>query len=95
MTTKTLNKKALAESLSAKLDITKKDAAEFIEAFLEEVKSTLESKDTVDLAGFGKFVVKERAARDGFNPATNEKIRIEASYGISFKPAKALKESVK
>ncbi len=95
MSTKTHNKKSLADALSAKLDITKKDATEFVEAFLEEVKGALESKETVDLAGFGKFVVKERPERDGFNPATNEKIRIAASYGVSFKPAKALKDSVK
>lgn len=46
----------------------------------------------MDLYGFGKFTVAERAARSGFNPATKEKIEIPASRAVKFKPAKALKD---
>lgn len=95
MTKTVINKKALAENLADKLDITKKDATEFVDAFLDEVKSALENKDTVDLAGFGKFEARFRAERDGFNPQTKEKIRIAASYSVGFKPAKAFKDLVK
>lgn len=95
MSTNTFNKKAIGDALAEKLNITKKDANEFIDAFLEEVKSALENKDTVDLAGFGKFEVKHRPERDGFNPKTKEKIRISASYSVGFKAAKALRDSVK
>lgn len=91
----TLNKRALTDALAERLDVSKKLAGEFIDAFLEEVKTSLEDKNTVDLAGFGKFEVRHRAARDGFNPQTREKIRIEASYAVGFKPAKALKDAVK
>lgn len=91
----TINKKLLSEALASKLDISKKQATEFIDAFLEEVKSVLEDKGTVDLAGFGKFDVRTRAARDGFNPQTKEKIRIAASHSVGFKAAKALKDAVK
>lgn len=88
------NKKALVESLSTKLDVTKKQATEFVEAFLEEVTTALTNGDKVDLSGFGKFEVKERPAREGFNPQTKEKIAVPASKKVSFKPAKALKDSV-
>lgn len=91
----TYNKKLIGEAIATKLDISKKQANEFVEAFLEEVKSVLEDKGTVDLAGFGKFEVRHRAERDGFNPQTKEKIRIAASYSVGFKPAKALKDAVK
>lgn len=91
----TYNKKLLSEALAAKLEISKKQSGEFVDAFLEEVKSILEAKGTVDLAGFGKFEVRHRAERDGFNPQTKEKIRIEASHSVGFKPAKALKDAVK
>ena len=47
-----------------------------------------------DLAGFGKFEITERKAREGFNPLTKEKIQIEASKSVKFKVAKALKEAV-
>lgn len=88
------NKKLLAENLSAKLDVTKKQATEFIDAFLEEVTSALASGNKVDLSGFGKFEVKERPAREGFNPQTKEKIQVAASNKVAFKPAKSLKDSV-
>ncbi|AGN24152.1 HU family DNA-binding protein [Erysipelothrix rhusiopathiae] len=91
----TYNKKLLSESIAGKLDISKKQANEFIETFLDEVKEILENKGTVDLAGFGKFEVRHRAERDGFNPQTKEKIRIAASHSVGFKPAKALKDAVK
>ncbi len=95
MSTKILNKKAIADNMADKLDITKKDAAEFVDAFIEEVKSVLEEKGTVDLAGFGKFEVRYRAARDGFNPRTKEKIRIAETHSVAFKASKALKDLVK
>ncbi len=95
MSTKNLNKKAIADNLADKLDITKKDAAEFVDAFIDEVKEVLEDKGTVDLAGFGKFEVRYRAARDGFNPRTKEKIRIDETYSVAFKASKALKDLVK
>ena len=57
--------------------------------------SELEKGNTVDLSGFGKFVVKEKAAHEGINPATMEKITIAAKKAVAFKPAKALKENVK
>lgn len=91
----TYNKKAIGDEIAEKLDISKKDANEFVETFLDVVKSHLENKETVDLASFGKFEVRFRAARDGFNPQTKEKIRIAATHNVGFRPAKALKDAVK
>jgi DNA-binding protein HU-beta len=83
----TKNKKALAENLSASLDITKKSATEIIELVFDDIKETLGKG--------GKFEVKVRKARIGINPSTKEKINIEASKSASFKASKALKEIVK
>ncbi len=91
----TYNKKLLGELIAEEMDVSKKQANEFIETFLTQVKGILENKGTVDLAGFGKFEVRYRAARDGFNPQTKEKIRIAESHNVGFRPAKALKDAVK
>lgn len=90
-----INKKVLAELVSEKLSLTKKQSTEFIDIVLEEITEALKAGKKVDLAGFGSFSIKERKARSGFNPLTKEAIHIEASKGVSFKPAKALKEGVK
>ncbi len=89
-----INKKALVDSLADKLELTKKDATTFVDAFIDEVKGSLENKDTVDLAGFGKFEIRNRPEREGFNPRTKEKITIKASNNVGFKPSKALKDLV-
>ena len=91
----TYNKKRLAEMIAEEMDVSKKQAGEFIETFLDQVAGILTEKGTVDLAGFGKFDVRFRAARDGFNPQTREKIRIAASHSVGFRPAKALKDAAK
>lgn len=91
----TYNKKRLAEMIADEMDVSKKQAGEFIETFLDQVSGILTEKGTVDLAGFGKFDVRYRAARDGFNPQTREKIRIAESHNVGFRPAKALKDAVK
>lgn len=90
-----LNKKALSEIVAEKLNVTKKDAAAAVEAVCETVTAELAKGNKVDISGFGKFEVKERAARQGINPATKETIQIPASKVPSFKAAKALKEAVK
>lgn len=90
----TLNKKGLADVLATRLDVTKKNASEIIEVVLEEIKDELAKGNKVDLAGFGRFEVKVRPERSGFNPKTKEKIVIPASKSLSFKVAKALKDEV-
>ena len=88
-----LNKKALSEIVAEKLKVTKKDAAAAVEAVCETVTAELAKGNKVDISGFGKFEVKERAARQGINPATKETIQIPASKVPAFKAAKALKEA--
>ena len=90
----TFNKKALVDAVAERLDYTKKAAGDIVDLVLDEVKDQLVAGNKVDLAGFGRFEVKERAARDGFNPQTKEKIQIPASKALTFKVAKALKEDI-
>jgi DNA-binding protein HU-beta len=48
----------------------------------------------IAIAGFGKFSVTERAAREGRNPATGETIQIAASRAAKFSAAAALKQQL-
>ncbi|WP_018250929.1 HU family DNA-binding protein [Sphingomonas melonis] len=52
------------------------------------------SGEEISLNGFGKFKVKEAAAREGRNPATGATIRIAASKKLTFTPAKAVKDKL-
>ena len=49
----------------------------------------------VQLVGFGTFESKARAAREGKNPQTGEKIKIAACKVPAFKAGKAFKDMLK
>ena len=90
-----MTKKELIDVVAEKTGTTKVSAKETVDTVFAAIAETLVNGETVDLSGYGKFTVKERAARKGVNPATKETIEIPASKVVSFKVAKALKESVK
>ena len=66
-----------------------------IEAFMTEVKSTLEQGQNVYLRGFGSFVIKTRAEKTGRNISKNTTIKIPAHNVPAFKPSKTFTEGVK
>lgn len=89
-----MNKKMLIDVVSEKLGSTKKDAGAALDAIVEAIIEAVADGQEVNIAGFGKFSVSERAAREGRNPATSEKIIIPASKSPKFKAASAFKTAV-
>ncbi len=89
-----MNKTELAQHLSEKAEIPAGQAKAAVEAFAEILTETLSRGGEVAIAGFGKFSVSDRAARQGVNPATGAKIDIAASKAPKFTAAKALKDAV-
>lgn len=73
---------------------TKKNIAVVVDEVFDTIKNTLASGEKVAIAGFGSFEVAERAAREGKNPRTQERLIIPASKAPKFKASKALKEIV-
>ncbi len=90
-----MNKKALVEVVAAKMNMTKKAAGEMVDLVFDEIVNALHEGGKVDISGFGKFEVKERAERPGINPATKEPMMVAATKVPAFKAAKALKDAVK
>ena len=89
-----MTKTELVASVAEKAEMTKKDAAKVVEAFMASVQETLAKGGKVQVIGFGTFEVRKRAARRGRNPQTGKKIRIKASKAPAFKAGKGLKDAV-
>ena len=89
-----MNKSKLVTAMAEKSRLPKKDCEAALDAFVAVIEDALKSGDKVQLVGFGAFEVKERAARTARNPRTNEPVNIPASKLPTFKPGKALKETV-
>lgn len=80
-----MNKTELIEKIAATSGLSKVDSKKALEATIAAVKDALAANDKVSLVGFGTFAVNERPAREGINPATKEKIQIEAKKVVKFK----------
>jgi len=89
-----MNKTELVKVISEKTNFSKKDSELACTAFVDAITEALENGEKVSLIGFGTFEVRDRAAREGLNPMTKEKIHIPASKAPAFKAGKALKARV-
>ena len=74
--------------------VSKKEAAEIVEAVFDSIKETLERGEKIKISGFGNFTVREKKARPGRNPQTGEEITISARRVLTFKPSQVLKNAV-
>ncbi len=89
-----MNRRGLIDNVQETLGSTKVAAQKAVDAVLAAVLTGLKRDKEVQLAGFGTFAVRERAARKGRNPKTGEEIWIPASKSVAFRASKALKGSV-
>ncbi|DBA92827.1 TPA: hypothetical protein ACH3X1_003009 [Trebouxia sp. C0004] len=71
------------------------EVEEMVKATFDTVVDTVAKGDTVTLFGFGKFERRDRRARQGRNPKTQELISIPATVTPGFTPGKAFKDTVK
>lgn len=89
-----MNKTELVAAVATKAGITQAIAKAAIDGTIESITSALAADDRVAIAGFGIFVSKNNKARVGRNPSSGASIDIPASRGVSFKPAKEMKEKL-
>ncbi|MBI4871751.1 MAG: HU family DNA-binding protein [Candidatus Riflebacteria bacterium] len=87
-----MNKAELVQRVAKEAGIGAKEAATAVEAFTTAIKEALKAKERVSLVGFGTWEVKTRAARNGVNPKTGQKIQIPAQTVPRFSPGKELRE---
>lgn len=89
-----MTKAEFVAKVAEKAELKKVEAEKAVNAFLETVSETLKTGDKISFTGFGSFELTERAAREGRNPQTGDKMQIKASRIPKFKPGKGLRDSV-
>jgi DNA-binding protein HU-beta len=88
-----MNKTELAQQVATR-GVDSSAAREAVDAVFETIADELSGGGEVSISGFGKFSVSDRAARQGVNPATGEKIQISASKAAKFSAASGLKNKL-
>jgi DNA-binding protein HU-beta len=91
---KLLDKTKLINAVSAKSDLSRKDAESAVEAVFDVITQSLASGDSFALFGFGKFEVCQREARTRINPKTGEESVIQAGKVPVFRASKSLIQEV-
>ncbi|WP_028454151.1 integration host factor subunit alpha [Chitinilyticum litopenaei] len=90
----TLTKADLADMLFDKVGLNKREAKDMVEAFFDEIRSSLADGDEVKLSGFGNFQLRDKPQRPGRNPKTGEEIPISARRVVTFHASQKLKGMV-
>jgi DNA-binding protein HU-beta len=89
-----MTKQELAQKVASDTGLSGSEASGAVDATFAAIAAVLADGGDVAVAGFGKFSVSERSAREGRNPATGEAIQIAASTGAKFSAAAALKKAL-
>ena len=89
-----MNRTELSAHIAARSNLSRADAATAVDAVVSAIADALASGEEVAIAGFGKFTVRHRPARQGRNPRTGEPVAVAASKAPAFKAAARLRDSV-
>ena len=89
-----MNKAELVDIVAADAGTTKKDAEQIINKMMDMIIKTVSGGEKVTLVGFGTFEARNRKARLGRNPKTNEPLNIPAKRVAGFKVGKEFSEAV-
>ena len=89
-----MTKAELQTALAEATQTDKRTAGAFLDALSALAYKTIKKNGEFVLPGFGKLVKQKRKARTGFNPKTQQKIKIPAKTVVKFRVAKAAKDAV-
>ncbi|MBI4039928.1 HU family DNA-binding protein [Candidatus Daviesbacteria bacterium] len=90
-----MTKNELIEKVAKKSSLTKRAAADAVNATFDLIKDALVRGEKVVITGFGTFLIRSRAARRGRNPQTGEAIQIPNKKTPGFAAGKTLKRQIK
>jgi nucleoid DNA-binding protein len=89
-----VTKKEIVRTISEKIGLTQLQTKEIVQKTFDAVVEALVAEHRIELRNFGVFEVKRRAARQGRNPRTGEKVSVPERYVVTFKPGKEMEERV-
>jgi len=89
-----MNKSELIEALSQEINVPLREADSITNTILDSMTGALAAGNSIEIRGFGSFVVKEYGSYQGRNPKTGQKIKVPPKKLPFFKVGKELREKV-
>ena len=89
-----MNKSELIESLAQDINVPHREAAAITNTVIETMTDALARGESIEIRGFGSFVIKNYDSYEGRNPKTGKKIKVKPKKLPFFKVGKDLREKV-
>ena len=89
-----VNKGELVDAIASSANISKTDAENALNAFINAVQDAVSGGDKVTLPGFGSFQPTLRKARTGIDPRTRETVQIPERKAAKFTVGSKFKAQV-
>jgi len=90
----TLTKEKIIDNIYNQVGLSKNQSRRVVESLLEIIKQTLGKGESLLISGFGKFIVKDKAARKGRNPQTKEDLKLRARKVVVFRTSGVLRKKI-
>jgi DNA-binding protein HU-beta len=90
-----VTKAEFIDKVADRSGLSKRDATKAVDAFLDSITDALRNGESVSFTGFGKFSAQQRAARQGVNPRTKERVQIPAATVPKFSAGTSLKQALR
>ena len=90
-----MTKAEFIDKVADRSGLSKRDATKAVDAFLDSITDALRNGESVSFTGFGKFSAQQRAARQGVNPRTKERVQIPAATVPKFSAGSSLKQALR
>jgi len=90
-----MNNKELISELSAKLDMSQKNAGELLKSFVELVSEHIIGGNHVTFLDLGTFEQQYREQRISVNPITKKRLLVPQKKVVDFRTANTLKNHLK
>ncbi len=89
-----MNKSELIEALAQDINVPHREAAAITTTVIDTMTEALSRGESIEIRGFGSFVIKRYDSYEGRNPKTGKKIKVKPKKLPFFKVGKDLREQV-
>ena len=94
MSSGTVTRADLSEAVYREIGLSRSESATLVETVIDHISGSLLKGETVKLAGFGTFSLRDKKERIGRNPKTGKEVPITSRRVLVFKPSQIMRDRV-
>lgn len=89
-----MTRSEVIRAIALKTTLNQKQATEALDAFVDTLAMAAQENDDITIAGFGKFLTRDRPEGNRINPGTREVITVPARKTITFRASQLFRDRI-